>query len=319
MYLSRNHKALAFFVGITLGGAVLAQATFKVPGTAAGTPAAPNVIVPQPSSAAAAPQPAKALPPAVQKAVAPRRPAQQNLPGLGVLPGPEQLTKANVLRVRSDRNEVVYVSSSMANRIATPFASPRLLGDKHQVSNMTHGQSLFVSTIHETTPVGIYITGDGPNDPVISLTLVPQAIPGQTIVLQVDAPIGGNGGGEFGSLLSNERAPTSGVYSEEIRYILRQVALNQVPEGYVEGRLPKAVGAVQNGLSVLPQARYSGPFYDVYRYVIINSTKEANIVLKEDDFYAPGVRAVAFFPVSLLTPQERTTVFVVADKSAAGG
>ena len=49
------------------------------------------------------------------------------LPGLGPLPGEKRPMMANVVRVTSHYNEVLYVSAGFPNRISTPFAAPKTI------------------------------------------------------------------------------------------------------------------------------------------------------------------------------------------------
>jgi conjugal transfer pilus assembly protein TraK len=272
------------------------------------------------AAASAATQPPE---PAKQAAAAPKRPvsaafskqleqrvSEQKLPGLGTLPGEKQLTRANVIRVQSDVNEVAYISSAMPNRIATPFEAPRVI-DSSDFEHQEIGQSVYILPKDSERPIALYVTGSNPNDPVVSLTLVPKEIPQQTIVLQLDAPLA-----KGSADASSEPAPTTDVYTDKIRYLLRQVALNKVPDGFVLGALPRAQ-AVLPTVVVTPVSRYSGQAYDIYRYRI-KGTSATDVELSEESFYADGVRAVAFFPTAVLRQNDETTVFVIADKSATG-
>lgn len=235
--------------------------------------------------------------------------AEQPMPGLGVMPGDKQALKANVVRVGTDRTEIVNVSADYPNRIATPFAAPRAI-DKSTAEITQEGQSLYVTLKDPNKAIALYITGDKPSDPVVSVTLVPKNMPPQTVVLQMDAgtPLGGEA--------SREEAPTDGSYSERIRYVMRQVALGKAPEGYAEGNLPKSVARIGD-LIATPLSRYSGPQSDIYRYRIENLSN-APVELDEGTFYSDGVRAVAFFPTAVLRKGETTSVFVLSDKSATG-
>ena len=42
------------------------------------------------------------------------------------------------------------------------------------------------------------------------------------------------------------------------------------------------------------------------------------VELNEESFYTPSVRAVAFYPKTMLQQDEDTTVFVVVDRDAIG-
>src|SRR5207249_1261776 len=132
-----------------------------------------------------------------------------------------------------------------------------------------------------------------------------------TIVLQLDAPQAAPRAGEVG-----EAAPDNNVYTERIRFLMRQIALGKAPEGFVEGALPRAAARI-GGLVAMPQTRYSGPTYDIYKYAVENASNE-EIEMSEDAFYSDGVRSVAFFPTAVLRKGESTLVFVIADKSATG-
>lgn len=76
------------------------------------------------------------------------------LPGLGLLPGEKRPMMANVVRVTSHYNEVLYVSSGFPNRISTPFAAPKLI-DNSEVEWQVQGQSLYLSPKSPEKPVGI--------------------------------------------------------------------------------------------------------------------------------------------------------------------
>ena len=238
-----------------------------------------------------------------------KRPAAQVLPGVGLLPGEQQLLRPQVVSSRAGRTETVYLSSTMPNRIATPFDAPRLI-DAKDVEYEVVGQSIYLLPTNPDKVIGVYITGSNPTDEVVSLTIVPKLIPQQTVTVQLD------GAGARGAAGDEPAPAVDDPYSERIRYVMRQVAMNKVPEGFAEGALPKAVAALP-GATLSPISRYSGSAFDVYRYQL-TGTSEQPVELSEEAFYTDGVRAVAFFPTAVLQKGERTTVFVIADKTATG-
>ena len=65
----------------------------------------------------------------------------------------------------------------------------------------------------------IFVTGSGVNDPVISLTMVPLNIPSQVILMQMDHSDGGSN--------ADEEKPATDAYTENVRYLLRQVAIGK--------------------------------------------------------------------------------------------
>lgn len=241
-----------------------------------------------------------------------RKPERQPLPGVGELPGARNPLTSNVVSVTSDRTEIVDVAADFANRIATPFDNPRSLAvfSKDTAEISAEGQSLYVK-IKNGQPLGIYVTGSNPGDPVVSLTLVPKPIPMQTILLQLNP--GAAGGAGAGAIKGTE----SNNYEDRIRQIMRTVALGQAPAGFVEAALPKAVGRI-GALVIIPDVRYSNAALDVFKYRV-ESVSQDDVELDEAAFYEDGVRAVAVYPKVRLRKGESVTVFVLSDKSALGG
>lgn len=239
------------------------------------------------------------------------------LPGVGVLPGsikPE--LEDNVIRITSNRTEVVNVSATLTNRIATPFTSPKAILLDGGATVTVEGQSLYVALDGSPDPLALYVTGSEPNAPVVSLTLMPHSLPPQTIVLQLDGLDKTVAGGGSSTRADN---PSSPIYTERLVSILRSVALGETPEGFVQGRLPVAAADFGN-FTAIPLARFSSSAYDVYRYRLV--TESANTIeLEEAAFATEGVRAVAFFPSALIAKGVQSEVYIVADKKAtvAGG
>ncbi len=237
----------------------------------------------------------------------PGKPEQAMLPGLGLLPGEKRPMMANVVRVSSHYNEVLYVSSGFPNRISTPFAAPKLI-DNSEVEWQVQGQSLYLSPKSAEKPVGIFVTGSGVNDPVVSLTLIPRNIPAQTLILQLDEDTAA-----AVSIPPGESAEASG-YTDRLRGILRSVVMGKTPAGFSEGLLPVAVGR-RDALLVMPEKRYSGQHLDVFKYRVENVGQE-EIELAEPSFYRDGVRAVSIYPVIKLRKGMSTSVYVLSDKAA---
>ena len=298
-------------IGLTVAGlslaAGLAHSEERVDACATppGVPAKPNPAckVTQRVPAKAGKQRSK---PEVGKPV-PGKPEQAMLPGLGLLPGEKRPMMANVVRVSSHYNEVLYVSSGFPNRISTPFAAPKLI-DNSEVEWQVQGQSLYLSPKTAEKPVGIFVTGSGVNDPVVSLTLIPRNIPAQTLILQLDEDASA-----AASIPPGESEEASG-YTDRLRGILRSVVMGKTPVGFSEGLLPVAVGRL-DALLVMPEKRYSGQHLDVFKYRVENVGQE-EIELAEPSFYRDGVRAVSIYPVIKLRKGMSTLVFVLSDKAA---
>lgn len=227
----------------------------------------------------------------------------QKLPGVGEIPGYKDYFKPVVIRASTTKTEVIDISNEFQNRISTPFAVPKVI-DQSKSNIEKLGQSIYIKPV-DSSPITIFITGSSPNDPVISLTLVPKSIPSQTLLLQLDKTDGN------GIPVEDER-PLSDGYSDGLRFLFRQVALGKVPPGYAEAPLPSAIASVR-GMTVRPVARYSGPKTDLYAYQV-EGASEAAVELEENAFMQQGVRAVAFFPTSTVRRGEATMVYVLSDK-----
>lgn len=233
------------------------------------------------------------------------------LPGIGLIPGaakPEQ--ENNVIRITSNKTEVVDVSATLTNRIATPFANPKAILLDGGATVTADGQSLYVALDGSPNPVALYVTGSDSNDPVVSLTLMPQSLTQQTIVLQLDGLDKTSSNRQPG----REENSNSPIYTERLVSILRSVALGDTPEGFVQGRLPLAAANLGN-FTAIPLSRFSSSSYDVYRYRLVTDSR-TTIELEEAAFASQGVRAVAFFPSALIAKDVSTEVYVVADKKA---
>jgi conjugal transfer pilus assembly protein TraK len=226
-----------------------------------------------------------------------------DLPGIGKIPGHKDYFKPVVLTVNSSHTFILDISSEFQNRISTPFSDPHV-SDQSKADYEFMGQSIYF-TPKDNRPITIFVSGAGPNDPVISLTLVPKSIPSQTILLQLDKS-------EVAAQAAEEDRPSSDVYTDNLRYIFRQMALGKTPVGYAEAPLPNAVASLR-GLTVQPLYRYSGPKGDIYAYRIEGATS-THVELKEQQFVQKGVRAIAFFPTATVRRGEPTMAYVFADK-----
>lgn len=216
----------------------------------------------------------------------------------------------NVVSVSNGVNEIVYVSSTSPNRIATPFANPKVVDrDDDELSYKTVGQDVyFTPSQPQSGSIGIFIyDADHPNGRVATLTLVPQPIPGQNIILQFDGAASTVARGEAETNQSSD-------YVDGLRAIMRSIAQGAAPAGYTEGRLD--VGTVMVGsLSVIPDRQYIGRNLNIYRYRIENVGR-STVDLSEQAFYENGVRAVAFWPNIRLEQGATTHVLIAVDQAA---
>lgn len=235
--------------------------------------------------------------------VKPKLIKSQNLPGIGEMPGRKDYFKPVVVRTNTTRTEIIDISFEFQNRLSTPFVDPKII-DQSKADIQKDGQSVYIKP-NDMKPFTIFVTGSGSNDPVVSLTLVPKSIPSQVILLQTDKS-------EMPMQMTEEDRPTSESYTENVRYIFRQMALGKIPAGYSEAPLPRSVAAIR-GLVVKPMTRFSGPAADIYAYRIEGTTNEP-VDLQENSFMQKGVRAVSFFPTGTVRRGVATMAYIFATK-----
>ena len=236
---------------------------------------------------------------------------RQAMPGVGTMPG-EAVQRSNVVAVTGEETVPVDISATYMNRIATPFARAKVIDATSGEDKKPQLGEMVITANGSTDAQAIYITGDQPGDPVISLLLIPKSIPNQVIPLQLNG--GSNAGGS--STSGFDARAKSDVYTDQLVYALRTLASGGRLQGYAEGYMPSAVAAIGE-VSIRPLSRHSGAHYDIYRYRV-SGPADRTVELQEPSFWAEGVRGVAFFPTSVVGGGAETDLFVVADKSATG-
>lgn len=260
---------------------------------------------------AAAPRPAQAA--FGGMAVKAKTPiSSTGLPGLGApagAPGTEPVEPITI-HAKNGVTEFVPVSLRYPNRIQTPFKDPQVV-DFSATDYVTKGSDIYVVPKGGNS-IGIYIRENRPDTPVIALTLVPKDnIPGVTILANID---GSYRAPRSPGSRDEEATPSS--YEEGLLKLMRQVAQERSPSGFTESSVQ--VGAATIGpLRIVPEKQYSGSTLDIYRYRIINTSKES-LELSEEMFYQAGVKAISFFPLLRLDPWQSTKAFIIAGKGEAG-
>ena len=193
----------------------------------------------------------------------------------------------------------VTVSGVAPNLFATPFAHPRLIvGNRSFARRFTHGHDIFIGAT-PSFPVGVYITGANPEDPVVSLTLIPAKIPARNYRLIFPgfvphrAPI----------------VPDRSSYTSRMVDLVRDAVLNEMPENYRSSRNIPPLAAVLP-LSWTATANWVGYHYRIVQYRITNHLGNP-VTLAENDLYTKGVLAVSLYPHHRLYPGESTTAYLV--------
>lgn len=223
------------------------------------------------------------------------------------LPGMQRNSSdALVIKSMPGVNDLVNVSNSLPNRISTPFKSPQVIDLSKSPTQVTGGNVYIMPKGDK--PIGLFIQDDVPNSPVISLTLVPKDnIPGQNIMVTLDGY-----DNLAGKDSEKKEIREAGEYTDYIRFIMRNVAKNVAPDGFVTEKM-KEPKAVSGNLEATSDTHYAGSLLDIYKYKIKNIGQQP-ITLAEQSFYTKGVRAVSIFPKLLLQYGQDTNVIILRSK-----
>ncbi|PKY11832.1 hypothetical protein B1757_02405 [Acidithiobacillus marinus] len=203
------------------------------------------------------------------------------------------------IRVENGVTYGVPVSGVAPNLFVTPFHHPQVIvGNTRYAKRFTHGRDIFIgSTI--SFPVGIYITGENPEDPVVSLTLIPGKTPAKIYHLV------------FPGFVPNQApsVPDHSAYASQMVALMRDVVMNQVPEDYRQSHRITPLN-VAIPLSWAGEKRWVGNHDQILEYRIQNNLSR-KVTLTENDFYSRGVEAVSLYPHHLLYPGESTRLYMV--------
>lgn len=203
------------------------------------------------------------------------------------------------IRVENGVTYGVPVSGVAPNLFVTPFRHPQVIvGNTRYAKRFTHGRDIFIgSTL--SFPVGIYVTGRNPDDPVVSLTLIPGKTPAKIYHLV------------FPGFVPDQApaVPDHSAYASQMVALMRDAVMNQVPEDYRQShRIPPLTVAIPLSWSGLK--RWMGNHHQILEYRITNDLKQ-KITLTENDFYSKGVEAVSLYSHHLLYPGESTELYLV--------
>jgi len=221
-----------------------------------------------------------------------------------------------VLHTRNGTNEIVKLSSSLINRIATPFKKPILIDASESVAKIV-GSDIYY-TPSGLQPIGLFVVDSDNKNQTISLTIIPTPdIPGQNLMIKMeDLRAAGDLAPQAGVPISGKvMQQKESDYQGMIRNIITQAVRGKVPGFSV---VPLEVGTAMIGnIEVTPDIVFTGSSLDVYRYRLVNKdTKEVDLI--ETAFYRKGVKAVSFFPHISLDAGQEGYVFILADKPSMG-
>jgi len=205
----------------------------------------------------------------------------------------------------------VNVSSRMVNELIVPYGNPRLV--KFVRSDTTasidrDGSSVYVSTGTEEFIQLIIKNADTPDQPGISLTLIPvEDIPPQHILLK---PVG-----EAFSVGAAEEGQSLGTadYEDMLRELIRQSARDELPQGYTKDGSWSG-SRIQVGTVVGEPAKRLVGQQLVVEYYLLKNIGASAVELSEPNFKHKGVRAIAFVNAVLLAPGQQTRMVWVRDR-----
>lgn len=216
------------------------------------------------------------------------------------------LVRQQDIRVRSGKTYSIMVSGVAPNQIETPFRHPEMIVTNRKLATpIVHGQNLLVST-SPAFPVGVYVTGKNPHDPMISLTLIPEKTPPKNYRLIIPgfipsvAPVMGDAG--------------SG-YAGKMVHLMRDAALRQVPQSFRQSHKVRPLPGAGGALSWHWEFSWVGSRYRISAYSIEN-TLGRPVNLMETSFYEKNVVAASIYPNHHLYPGEATQVFVITQLTA---
>nr|WP_298059583.1 type-F conjugative transfer system secretin TraK [uncultured Halomonas sp.] len=216
-------------------------------------------------------------------------------------------------------NELVPVSMGHLNRLVTPFSDPQVTTTSAATTEI-RDNVVYVGTNQEA-PVTLFITQKDSEAQAMSLTLVPQRIAPREYFLAVEGSVGAS----FAGLSNNRRAEaweSSQPYVSTLRELLRSTALGETPPGYSLHSTAQAGGAyqpscVQEGLSFNFQHGQQMVGQNLTVAIgVAENISAAPIEVKEAACGDWNVAAVSVWPQNLLSPDDKTEVYVVMRHNA---
>lgn len=202
-------------------------------------------------------------------------------------------------------NVVVDLSGYAPNMLYTPFHHPNIIYTDLNAIHWSALGSKAIVAVEARHPVGAILTGQQPGDPAIALTFVPQKIPGRNYQVHIQ-------GWQPNPEHTSTPLPDS-ARSMHFLAVMKAATLGEVPHGYMRSNhLP--VIQYDGPLKITPYARFIGASHDLIEYRVRN-TSASSLTLSENNFYRPGVTAVAFWPGGKLYGHGHTRLFILQDQT----
>ena len=212
---------------------------------------------------------------------------------------------------RYGENHTVEISRNYPNTILTPFADPQVydngnktkFGLDHYGSNLIvtprNNQKIWLTVYDLANPRGLPVT----------LTLIPKAgLMSQTISVAVE---------KSPSEMTNGLHPSSGSFAQKLTNILKNIAMQKLPPGFIVRPLREKISLSEN-MQTMPVERYVSTEFDVYRYRVTNTgTVKFEFDEGSEEAFrriSKRVRAVTPYPNTILYPGESTDVLILISK-----
>lgn len=228
------------------------------------------------------------------------------------------------LQVVSGVNKRVGIALNDTNRILTPFRKPVVKTNSTATISVEGGIIYVSSTLEE--PITLFIHEVGAGDPAISLTLIPSQI--SPISTRVEI-MGHHPGADVNDAVTNQSnarpAPpteeavsfeTSSPYVQVLTTIMKELALEKVPQGYslsnIKGYSANVPRCSMPGIVMEPFQVLNGSELTVYVYRATNTSQSRLEVAEER---CGKVRAVAAWPTRVLNSGQSTEIYVITSRT----
>jgi len=243
----------------------------------------------------------------VRTDVSPKAARDANAAGAG-----EGLTEAQksllstgtaVVTVQPGVTNIFPVSLGHVNRIATPFHKAGVRTEAS--SGVDVSQNVIYVTPTSDAPISLFVTEDGDEATVLSITLVPRLIPPVVLTLQLPPDPAGTATAPIDNLVA-ANFEKGEPYVDVLRDLLRGLAVNTIPPGYDLEQNTDMSDAPRCQDSPVPVdfshgQKIVGSGIEVDIGVVKNNLSTA-IEFNESWCNAAGVLAVALDPTPLIAP-----------------
>jgi len=220
-------------------------------------------------------------------------------------------TGTAVVTVQPGVTNIFPVSLGHVNRIATPFHKAGVRTEAS--SGVDVSQNVIYVTPTSDTPISLFVTEDGDETTVLSITLVPRLIPPVVLTLQLPPDPGSTAPAPSDNLVA-ANFERSEPYVDVLRDLLRGLAVNTIPPGYDLEQNSDMADAPRCAASPMPvdfshgqKIVGSGIEVDIG---VVKNTASTPLEFNESWCNAAGVMAVALNPTPVIEPGASEEIYV---------